>query len=241
VPGSAAGAGGCRGSVTVRVPVVPEKPMSGHLPAQCCCHVFTPACPVDCLRVVLGRATFHALALAELAPFARRATVGQVLDLWRAGRLGLAARLGPRRLGEIEAGLVLAGLTLTGDSPSEHRARRRRADVPDVAGRDSRPTRPQRVTQAPCGQPSPAPGHGTGHTGTAGPWLAGCQPRHCHTGVPAAGTSRHQPARRGHAPAARPWLWPEEDCGRRRTSTELPGAPPGAISVSVRPQPVPAV
>jgi hypothetical protein len=91
--------------------------MSGHLRADCCCHVFSPACPVDCLRVVLGTATFHALMRAEWASFTRPATVGQVLDLWRAGRLGLGAGLGPRRLGEIEAGLVLAGFALTDDTP----------------------------------------------------------------------------------------------------------------------------
>jgi len=91
--------------------------MTDHLPAQCCGHVFTRACPIDCLRVVLGTATFHALARAERAPFPRPATVGQVLDLWRAGQLGLAAGLGPRRLGEIEAGLVLAGFALTDASP----------------------------------------------------------------------------------------------------------------------------
>lgn len=97
--------------------MISEKPMSGHLSADCCRHVFTPACPIDCLRVVLGTATFHALARAERAPFARPATAGQVLDLWRARRLGLAAGLGPRRLGEIEAGLVLAGFALADGIP----------------------------------------------------------------------------------------------------------------------------
>jgi hypothetical protein len=97
--------------------MISERPMSGHLPADCCCHVFTRACPVDCLRVVLGTATFHALARADRAPFARPDTAGQVLDLWRAGQLGLAAGLGPRRLGEIEVGLVLAGFALTDDTP----------------------------------------------------------------------------------------------------------------------------
>jgi hypothetical protein len=92
--------------------------MSGHLPADCCCHVFSRACPVDCLRVVLGTATFHALARAECASFTRPATVGHVLDLWQGGRLGLAAGIGPRRLGEIEAGLVLAGFVLTDDTES---------------------------------------------------------------------------------------------------------------------------
>jgi hypothetical protein len=92
--------------------------MTDHLPAHCCCHVFTRGCPVDCLQVVLSTATFHALARAERAPFARPATVGQVLDLWLTGRLRLAAGLGPRRLGEIEAGLVLAGFALTIANPS---------------------------------------------------------------------------------------------------------------------------
>ena len=91
--------------------------MTDHLLAQCCYHVLTRACPIDCLRVVLGTATFHALARAERAPFPRPATVGQVVDLWRAGQLGLAIGLGPRRLGEIEAGLVLAGFALTDPSP----------------------------------------------------------------------------------------------------------------------------
>jgi hypothetical protein len=89
-----------------------------HLPAECCCHVFTPACPVDCLSAVLSTAAFHALARAECAPFDPPTTVGQVLDLWRAGRLGQAAGLGPRRLGEIEAALVVAGLALRGPGPS---------------------------------------------------------------------------------------------------------------------------
>lgn len=30
--------------------------MSGHLPADCCRHEFTRACPIDCLRVVLAAA-----------------------------------------------------------------------------------------------------------------------------------------------------------------------------------------
>ena len=34
--------------------------MSSHLPAHCCCHIFTPACPVDCLQVALCPTTFHA-------------------------------------------------------------------------------------------------------------------------------------------------------------------------------------
>lgn len=98
-------------------PAPEDKPVSDHLPAHCCCHIFTPACPVDCLKVVLGTATFNALARAERAPFDPPATVGRVLGLLRAGRLGLAAGLGPRRLGEIQAGLVLAGLVISDATP----------------------------------------------------------------------------------------------------------------------------
>jgi hypothetical protein len=94
-----------------------ERPIRDHLPAHCCCHVFTSACPIDCLQVVLGTATFHALARAERAPFGPPATVGQVLEHLRAGRLGQAAGLGPRRLGEIQAGLVMAGLALSDVTP----------------------------------------------------------------------------------------------------------------------------
>lgn len=101
--------------------------MSDHPPADCCCHVFTAACPIDCLRVVLGTAAFHALARADGAPFARPATAGEVLGLWRAGQLGLAFGLGPRRLGEIEAGLVLAGFALS-DTPPPAR------DLPPAPG-----------------------------------------------------------------------------------------------------------
>jgi hypothetical protein len=85
---------------------------TGHAAVGCCSHVLTGACPVDCLRAVLCTATFHALARAERAPFDSPATVGQVVDLWRAGRLGLIGGLGRRRLGEIETALVVAGFDL---------------------------------------------------------------------------------------------------------------------------------
>jgi hypothetical protein len=95
-----------------------EPPGREHLPAHCCCHVFTPWCPLDCLEVVLSTATFHALVRAEPAPVPPLATVGQVAALLRAGRLGDVAGIGPRRLGEIEAGLVLAGMALTPPAPA---------------------------------------------------------------------------------------------------------------------------
>jgi hypothetical protein len=97
--------------------------MSDHVPAHCCPHVFTPACPIDCLKAVLSMATFNTLARAERDPFGPPATIGQVIELLRQKRLGHAAGLGPRRLGEIQAGLVLAGLvigdvTLPGNGPA---------------------------------------------------------------------------------------------------------------------------
>jgi hypothetical protein len=98
-----------------------EGPLGEHLPTCCCRHVFTPACPVDCLAAVLSTVTFHTLARAERAPFDPPATVGQVLELLRADRLGLAFGLGPRRLGEIRAGLVLAGLVLDATPPGAGR------------------------------------------------------------------------------------------------------------------------
>lgn len=91
--------------------------MNDHLPAYCCRHVFTAACPIDCLRVVLSTAAFHVLARAEGAPFPPPVTVEEVLGLRRAGQLSLVAGLGPRRLGEIEAGLVLAGFALGDATP----------------------------------------------------------------------------------------------------------------------------
>jgi hypothetical protein len=91
---------------------------SGHESVGRCSHMLTGACPVDCLKAVLCTATFHVLARAERAPFDPPATVAQVVDLWRAGRLGLIVGLGRRRLGEIEATLVVAGFALRDVRPS---------------------------------------------------------------------------------------------------------------------------
>ncbi len=69
--------------------------MSDHVPARCCRHVFTPACPIDCLQAVLSMATFNTLARAEGAPFDPPPNVGQVIALLRQKRLSQAAGLGP--------------------------------------------------------------------------------------------------------------------------------------------------
>ena len=86
--------------------------MSDHLPATCCCHTFTPGCPIDCLQTVLSQAAFNTLARGYIAPPGCSATVGDVMNLCRQGQLTNIQGLGPRRTREIEAGLVLAGLVL---------------------------------------------------------------------------------------------------------------------------------
>lgn len=91
--------------------------MIDHLPTTCCCRTFTPACPIDCLQTIMSKAAFNPLARADGAPFDPRTTVGQVVELLRQGRLGQAAWLGPRRLGETEAGLVLAELAISNGTP----------------------------------------------------------------------------------------------------------------------------
>jgi hypothetical protein len=92
--------------------------MTEHVPATCCCHAFTPDCPIDCLMAVISRATFGPLARAYDAPFDPPETVGQVIDLLQQGRLGQAAGLGPRRLEDIEAALVHAGVVVGDGAPT---------------------------------------------------------------------------------------------------------------------------
>jgi hypothetical protein len=75
-----------------------------------------PRCPIDCLAPVLSLMSFNPLARAYDAPFDPPKTVGDVLDLYMSGRLDKIHGLGPRRISEIEAGLVLAGLDITGPS-----------------------------------------------------------------------------------------------------------------------------
>lgn len=92
--------------------------MSGHPPAGCCCHVFTRICLARRVRAVLSMAPLGALARSERAAFDPPALAGQFLDLWRARRLGMAAGLCPRPLGEIESGLVVAGFARSGGALS---------------------------------------------------------------------------------------------------------------------------
>jgi len=82
----------------------------------------TPDCPVDCLRGVISGRALNRLARADgrgvpVAPGGPPATVGDVVRLYRQGRLGEIAGLGARGISEIEAGLVFAGLLLDGSAP----------------------------------------------------------------------------------------------------------------------------
>ena len=74
----------------------------------------TPDCPVECLLTVLSLNSFNPLTRADDAPFAEPRTVGDVMDLYSRRQLCKIRGLGPRRVSEIEAALVLAGLNLAG-------------------------------------------------------------------------------------------------------------------------------
>ena len=75
-------------------------------------HPVTADCPVDCLAPLLPSRVFNRLARAEgrrgeaVAPCGAPATVGDVVRLYRQGRLGQIGGLGPVSLREIEASLV---------------------------------------------------------------------------------------------------------------------------------------
>jgi hypothetical protein len=106
----------------------------------------TPDCPVECLLTVLSLNSFNPLTRAHDAPFAEPRTVGDVMDLYTRHQLRKIRSLGPRRVSEIEAALVLAGLNLAG-----HQKRPR-------AGRTAtRPGAPSaaRLPEDPCPQEPP--------------------------------------------------------------------------------------
>jgi len=74
----------------------------------------TPDCPVECLLTVLSLKSFNPLARAYDAPFDEPRTVGDVMGLYTRRQLREIRGIGPRRVSEIEAALVLAGLNLGG-------------------------------------------------------------------------------------------------------------------------------
>jgi len=76
-----------------------------------------PGCPVECLLTVLSLNSFNPLTRAYDAPFGEPRTVGDVMDLYTRRQLRKIRGIGPRRVSEIEAALVLAGLNLAGRQP----------------------------------------------------------------------------------------------------------------------------
>ena len=120
-----------------------------------------PGCPVDCLRTVISGQVLNRLARADgrgvpVAPCGPPATVGDVVRLYRQGRLGEIAGLGARSITEIEAGLVFAGLLLDGSARARRQphARRTTAPVPAATAGVGHPAAP--------GSRIRRPGHGPG-------------------------------------------------------------------------------
>jgi hypothetical protein len=93
----------------------------------------TPDCPVECLLTVLSLNSFNPLARAYDAPFDEPRTVADVMDLYTRRQLRKIRGLGPRRVSEIEAALVLAGLNLAGHHkrPRAGRATARSGALPE--------------------------------------------------------------------------------------------------------------
>jgi hypothetical protein len=121
-----------------------------------------PGCPVDCLRSVLSGRVLNRLARADghgvpVAPCGPPATVGDVVRLYREGRLGEIAGLGARSITEIQAGLILAGLLLDTGPPPRRQPRTRRTTAPASAAGLAGTRRSAR----PGGRVR-GPGHGSG-------------------------------------------------------------------------------
>lgn len=102
-----------------------------HSPA-CARHVITGDCPVECLAALLESRVLGRLARADgrhgeqVASCGVPATVGDVVRLYRQGRLGEIGGLGPLGIREIGQALVSHGLVaaedgdaITGDCPVE--------------------------------------------------------------------------------------------------------------------------
>lgn len=91
-----------------------------HSPA-CARHVITVDCPVGCLASLLGSRVLGRLARADgrhgeqVASCGVPATVGDVVRLYRQGRLGEIGGLGPLSIREIGLVLVSRGLVAAAD------------------------------------------------------------------------------------------------------------------------------
>jgi hypothetical protein len=105
----------------------------------------TPECPVECLLTVLSLNSFNPLSRAYDAPFDEPRTVADVMDLCARRELRKIRGVGPRRVSEIEAALVLAGLNLAGhqERPRAGRTAARPGAPLGHAPEDPCPQRPQ--------------------------------------------------------------------------------------------------
>jgi hypothetical protein len=125
-----------------RLLAAPRREVPHHGPAH-------RDCQVECRLSVLSMRTLNPLTRAYDAPFAEPRTVGDVVDPCTRRQLRKIRGLGPRRVSEIEAALVLASLNLAG-----HR-KRPRAGRTAARSRASSAAHPR---EDPCPQePQPQP------------------------------------------------------------------------------------
>jgi hypothetical protein len=120
------------------LPIAARGKVSHHGPV-------TPECPVECLLTVLSLNGFNPLTRAYDAPFDEPRTVADVMDLCARRELRKIRGVGPRRVSEIEAALVLAGLDLAGqqERPWAGRTATRPGAPLGHAPEDPCPQRPQ--------------------------------------------------------------------------------------------------
>jgi hypothetical protein len=85
-------------------------------------HTISPGCSVNCLRSLLSAQSVNPLRYNT-----GTATVADVARLCRQHQLGDIRNLGPRRISEIRAVLILAGFDMTDAAPRPGRPAARRA------------------------------------------------------------------------------------------------------------------
>jgi len=180
-------------------------------PAAVCHHgPIRQDCPVECLQAVLSQSPYRALYRAQGAGFPPPLTVGDVIRLYARRDLGDIRGLGPRRILEIEAALVLAGFDL-----SDHQLPPRQPAAGDT---DSLPRDPAEATAEPTVRQR------SGQTRAAGPLPTGEPAAGCPLcGVPA--DFPLPPPQAGASPApgpvqaakrtARVLTWMAANCHRR--------------------------
>jgi len=79
------------------------------------CGPIEPGCPLECLRTVVSMMAWNRLKWALDTP----RTAGEVLELYRQGKLGDIHGMGRCRISETGAALVFGGLDIRGQ---DHRS-----------------------------------------------------------------------------------------------------------------------